>query len=549
MINTEREKIINELKNLETFVGALNEKYELEMDDLIDKIKKAISNLEKSKFMVAVFGAFSDGKSTILSAITKNFNIEISPEPTTDKIVEYPYGEFIFIDTPGIFSDNLMHDEKTRKFISEANVIIFVCDAVNPIKQSHIPVLKWLFKELGKLDVTIFVINKMDLVVSLKDDTEFSKMSEIKKNALLESLKEIMGIKIEVPIICIAANPYDLGLDSWKNNWIEYEKLSRIGELIGRINHIYEKYKEQLIAKAGISVIRETLITSLEKLKKAKEITDERFKINKNLTDELELKIKALKNNVSVAYEQYKQELINLREDIILKIESTNKIDDLRKIAEVELGKDGEILKSKIELCINRALSPLNENIISFDREFDFAVNDSWKIYQEIASTVSASLVKISDKVLQFNTQGLMRELFRIRREYGLDKIIKFQGRGEHMKWASRWAGRLQKFATIGKVLGPVLEVVFFLKEMFDIKKFNKKKNEIIETIHSIFKELLEINYNEFVDTFAPEVREYEKNISNLRNLIENDRLMIDEMGKNLLKIENAISKFKYLPR
>lgn len=340
MINTEKEKIINELKKLESYVNDLNQKYDFEMEDLIEKIKTAISNLEKSKFIVAVFGAFSDGKSTILSAITKDFNIKISPEPTTDKIVEYPYGEFIFVDTPGIFSDNLMHDEKTKKFISEANVIIFVCDAVNPIKQSHIPVLKWLFNELGKLDVTLFVLNKMDLVVSLEDDSEFKKMSEIKKNTLLESLKDIVNISSKIPIICISANPYDLGFDNWMNKWGDYEKLSRIGALIAEIKRTYDLYKEQLIIKAGISVIREILLTYLKNLKIVNEITYERFKINENLANELEHKMKVLKNNIRDSFDQYKQELINLRQDVLLKLEFTKDFDDLRKIVEIELGKD-----------------------------------------------------------------------------------------------------------------------------------------------------------------------------------------------------------------
>lgn len=549
MINTEREKIINELKNLESFIKDLNQRYELEMEDLIEKIKNAISNIEKSKFIVAVFGAFSDGKSTILSAITKDFNIKISPEPTTDKIVEYSYGEFIFVDTPGIFSDNLMHDEKTKKFISEANVIIFVCDAVNPLKQSHIPVLKWLFNELGKLDVTIFVLNKMDLVVSLEDDFEFKKMSEIKKNALLESLKDIVSISSEVPILFISANPYDLGFDYWRNKWEDYEKLSRIGTLITEINRAYNLYKEELIIKAGISVIRETLLTYLENLKKIKEITDKRFKINENLAKKLELDMKKLKNDISNSFDLYKKGLINLRKAVLLKLESTKDLDDLRKFVEIELGKDGEILKSNIVSCINRALSPYETSVVEFNKQLDFAVADSLKLHQEIITTVSTGIVKVSDKILSFNTSSLMKELLNIRKTYGLDKIIKFQGKGTHMQWASRWATRLQTFAKIGKVLGQILTVIFFLKEIYDSYEFNNKKNEIKDVIHSLFKELLEISYDEYVKTFFPFVVDFDKEFSKLRQEIEHDREMIHELSKDLLNIEGMLRKFKYLPK
>lgn len=549
MINTEKEKIINELKKLESYVNDLNQKYDFEMEDLIEKIKTAISNLEKSKFIVAVFGAFSDGKSTILSAITKDFNIKISPEPTTDKIVEYPYGEFIFVDTPGIFSDNLMHDEKTKKFISEANVIIFVCDAVNPIKQSHIPVLKWLFNELGKLDVTLFVLNKMDLVVSLEDDSEFKKMSEIKKNTLLESLKDIVNISSKIPIICISANPYDLGFDNWMNKWGDYEKLSRIGALIAEIKHTYDLYKEQLIIKAGISVIREILLTYLKNLKIANEITYERFKINENLANELEHKMKVLKNNIRDSFDQYKQELINLRQDVLLKLKFTKDFDDLRKIVEIELGKDGEVLKSNIEKCINRALSPLDEASVSINKELDFAIANSIKLDQELVNTISTGIVKISDKILSFKTSSLMQELFKIRKDYGLDKIIKFQGKGTHMKWASKWANRLQKFARIGKVLGPILTGIFILKDIHDTYKFNKNKNDIKDEIHNVFLELLNINYDEYIETFIPYVIQFENKFSTYKQEIEHDRKIIDSIAKDILNIEDMLNKFKYLPK
>lgn len=548
MINSEREKKINQLKKLKILVKELSGKYGLEMDELIDKIERAISNLEQSKFIVAVFGAFSDGKSTILSAITKNFNIKISPEPTTDKIVEYPYGEFVFIDTPGIFSDNLMHDEKTKKFISEANIIIFVCDAVNPVKQSHLPLLRWLFKELGKLDVTIFVINKMDLVVSLKDDYEFGKMAEIKKNVLLETLKEIMNIEIEVPVLCIASNPYDLGLDYWKTNWTEYEKLSRIGTLIEKINQIYGKYKEQLMIKAGISVIKESLISSLHKLKKAQEIANERFKINKNLVDELELKMKALEYNIRTAYEQYKQELINLRENILLKIDATNEVDELIKVVEIELGREGEVLKSKIETCISRAISPLNDSIFSFNKEIDFTISNALNLDERVVTLISSSIVKVSDKILSFSKRELMSKLLKVRREYGLNKVVKFRTPGEHMIWASKWANKLQKAATIGKSVGPILETLFIIKAIYDRVKFNEKKNKIKEEIHSIFKEFIKISYEEFVNTSAKYVEEYDRVLSDVKKQIERDEMLLNDMTKYILSIEHDLGEFKYLP-
>ncbi|MEN3039586.1 MAG: dynamin family protein, partial [Candidatus Kryptonium sp.] len=159
------------------------------LDEMIEKVDRSINNINKEKIAMALFGAFSDGKSSVVSAITKNFNIRIAPEPTTDRVTFYEYENFFIVDTPGTFSHNNLHDEETRKYISEANVILFVVDAVNPIKDSHKDLVKGVLIDMKKLENTIFVLNKMDSVVmDLEDEEEYKEKTEIKKKALLDML-------------------------------------------------------------------------------------------------------------------------------------------------------------------------------------------------------------------------------------------------------------------------------------------------------------------------------------------------------------------------
>jgi len=81
---------------------------------LLEKIQRTIEDLKNEKFRIVFFGGFTDGKTTILSALLNRTDLKISPAPTTDKIEEYQFEDYIIIDTPGLFSDNIEHDEKTK---------------------------------------------------------------------------------------------------------------------------------------------------------------------------------------------------------------------------------------------------------------------------------------------------------------------------------------------------------------------------------------------------------------------------------------------------
>ena len=275
-ISYEKEKILNKLKNLSNELILIQKEYNVDVSGLLKKINNAIKNIENQKFSIAFFGAFSDGKSTILSALTNRLDIKISPKPTTDKIEVYDFEDYEIIDTPGLFSENLMHDELTKKYISEANVVLYTVDPVNPLKESHIKTVKWILKDLNKINSTIFVINKMDEVADLEDDEDFKKNAQIKKEVVLDMINEITGYK-NVKVVAISADPYGQGLEFWQENIEEYKKLSRIEELEKLLNEFIDKYKDDLIVQMGVSVIKDTILQLRNDLKKVKEALNFEF--------------------------------------------------------------------------------------------------------------------------------------------------------------------------------------------------------------------------------------------------------------------------------
>ncbi len=50
----------------------------------------------------------------------------------------------------------------TKKYISEAHLILYALNPSNPIKESHKDDLNWLFRTLNLLSRTIFVISRFD---------------------------------------------------------------------------------------------------------------------------------------------------------------------------------------------------------------------------------------------------------------------------------------------------------------------------------------------------------------------------------------------------
>ena len=245
-----KKEALNKLEELKSKVlKPVLEIEDIKVDEAFkSKVDNTFKQLEDEKFVIAMFGSFSDGKSSIIKSITGESNIAISPVPTTDKVEEYNYdNSLIIVDTPGLFSENDIHSETTRKYISEANLIIYVIDSENPIKDSQKETVKWLLKDLDKIDSTLFVINKMDVIVDLEDEEDYEEGSNIKKEVVADTLKQL-GVEPNYNnILAIASDPYGNGLDYWQNNRKMYDDISRVPQLKEKLDEYIEKYKGTLL--------------------------------------------------------------------------------------------------------------------------------------------------------------------------------------------------------------------------------------------------------------------------------------------------------------
>lgn len=546
----EKKRLLDLFSNIIAKIEKLEEKSKVELKEIKTKINIAINNLESEKFSIAFFGAFSDGKSTILSALTQRLNIKISPEPTTNNINEYLFDDYLIIDTPGLFSEYLMHDEKTKKYISEANLVIYTVSSTNPLKESHHLTVRWLLNDLGKTDETIFVINKMDEVADITDEKDFDRNCKIKREVVKNTLKQIIGTELNPEIICISADPAGLGLEYWmKTEYLDnYQKLSRLDKLKEIIDRFIEKSKDHLIIKAGISVIKDSIGRVKGQLEReVLEVLKKSNEINSNLIKEQERRLNLLESDIRKQYSNIKEELLVYRESLLNKIETCVNLYDLRRVYMNDIGEDAYVIEQKVNLIIKKYLSNIEESINAVEKQIEQSVEVHKELSDELMKPLLQYGFNFGQKIVSMSTKKIMSKLLEIRRSSDiLREIIKFSSGGEAIKWASKWASKIKNFAKVLKSLPIIIDIITGGLDILNEKKFKSNKEELENIISILFKDLFEdFTEKSFQNDYFPLLNDIYEMINHLKkDKEEKESLisMIEDYLSELYLIQKGIN-------
>lgn len=306
-------------------------------ESFLNGVRKKIESVKSSvegDISIAAIGSFSDGKTTAIAGFAgkvfddmKIDTDESSDEVKTYKVIDWKSG-FVFTDTPGLFGTkekevdgvSVRYSDVTKRYISQAHVVVYFCNAKTPLKDSHVPELKKILREWRKLDVTVFVLNKMDIAgYDLLDEENFSQGCSIKRAALVKRLRETIGLTPEeerkLRIVCIAADPGGEGL---KEYWFssdslreDYKRRSHIGDFRKAVQDVVNTADEKKLRNAakesslkdvlgrlrdGLKLVKEPLESALEKCEESCRTLDDetaelRKKLDKHL-DDLEKELK-----------------------------------------------------------------------------------------------------------------------------------------------------------------------------------------------------------------------------------------------------------------
>ena len=245
------------------------EKLGLNLQEVYKKVAHVQETISDEKIKIVLLSSFSDGKTTIIAALNEQIedNMKIDSDESSDEIIVYhPQGlakDFEIMDTPGLFGSKekevegeaIRFSEITERFISEAHIILYVCDAVTPLKESHASFIEKVMRQYNKLPSTIFVINKMDEAgYDLLDEKDFQRGVAIKTENLVKRLKDTIDLTDaeaeELNIVCTAADPKGKGLTKWFERLEDYKKRSHIDDLRACIDRIIDSCDKELLHKS-----------------------------------------------------------------------------------------------------------------------------------------------------------------------------------------------------------------------------------------------------------------------------------------------------------
>ena len=154
-LETEVDKIIsNSIKLLATSSNDLVKSHANKLESELAKYRK------KSKLEIAFIGEYSAGKSTIISALTRNDNIAIGADVTTDKVSIYKWGNVTLVDTPGIKAGYEEHDKITLDYINKADLLVYVIMASKGFTASTAADFKKLILDDNRVAKTMLVMNR-----------------------------------------------------------------------------------------------------------------------------------------------------------------------------------------------------------------------------------------------------------------------------------------------------------------------------------------------------------------------------------------------------
>ncbi|MGL2882886.1 LeoA/HP0731 family dynamin-like GTPase [Helicobacter pylori] len=508
------------LKKLLDFVHT-GEEYGIKVEkSLKDKIHNAMENVAGQKLKVALVGGFSCGKTSIAAAWIDRLDesMKIDHQESSDEVKIYDIdNEMELVDTPGLFGFKVKeHDsgkierykDITKKYISEAHLILYALNPSNPIKESHKDDLNWLFRTLNLLSRTIFVISRFDEEADIEDEEDYNKRFKIKKENIQNRLDELISLSEEekesLIIVAVAANPFDLGVEHWLKHQEEFQKLSHIKALQDATQ---KKIKENggkltIIEEAKKSVIQDVVYRQMPPAKQAlQDINREMEYLNKTL-EKRRKEIQDLNKEISQARIHLREFIIRYFSDLIRQISGTS-LETFNDFVIREIGNEGINIDTRVQNEFERQTQGISNEIAKIETGF----NADMSFFEKHARTFGEMVRKLSQsRIINVTSIKLARDvLVAVARFTGIDLALKFKPWG-----AVRLASNLNKALPL---IGLAFEAWDSYNKYQKQQEFEKAKEEMESHFNNQKKEILDLINDEtrFKQTCFPMALELEK--------------------------------------
>ena len=510
-----------------------------ELQSYLGKIDSIVNTIKDGEISVVLLGSFSDGKTSAIAGLLGRLedNMKIDNDESSDELTIYRPKNlkkgFKIIDTPGLFGtkereingQNIKFSEITERYISEAHIIIYVCDAVVPLKESHVEIIRRVMRDFHKLDNTIFVINKMDEAgYDLLDEYDFNNGCKIKKENLISRLRSTINLTPDeekrLHVVCIAADPKGKGLQHWFSKIDNYYERSHIKDLRKCVNAVVNNADTDKLSSSSYETSVSEIVDGLHKAIECTEkpVSKAIVKMERDCT-EIEEDGKHLKSELRLSRNELRQAINEIKDDAI------------REINGASLETIGEVISNQLGVQNDQVTFYVFQDKLSAQIEQCCEAN---------ANNVNLAAVKIQ------NTYSMQDAMLNDAVKYGVGQLKNLNITGEQIKavrdviakgykfkpWGAINMGKnITKWAGwIGAGIGVAFELYGWYKQHKDQKKLNELKksltNAINDCISNVFKTFE--SDNEYYKNFAPsyillcqKIQERNEEIASLKQKVQ----------------------------
>ena len=527
---TQQSQALEILEKLQVFLQQ-GERAGVDIDpNLINKLQTAIQTVAGEKLRVALVGGFSEGKTAIAAAWMEKLDkstMKISNQESSNEVKLYEVGsDFVLIDTPGLFGFKEQYNDETdliekykditKKYVSEAHLILYVMNSTNPIKESHKEDLFWLFRTLNLLPRTVFVLSRFDEVADVENERIYCENLLVKQKNVTDRLKDLISLNeteaAQLAIIGVSANPFELGTEYWLSNLEKFKELSHIGLL-------QEATSEKIKANGGAPVIvnetRKSIISDvLTKQLPTAIANDEKIRQEVNgltaVRDRVASQQASAKMNISDVRRTLREFVIDYFTDLILQANGLS-LETFADFFEREIGAEGVVLSTRLQNEFERQLQSVTLEVNKMKVGFESEINH-YNTAVTVLGKQGLNFV-VKSKLINNTTVLAARDgIVTVAKTVGMDfgNLLKFKPWGA-VNFAKGVNGALV-------FLGVAMEAWDSWEQAKREEAFRKSIQEMIENFNKQRQELLDlINGEHFIVQFFPDYIQLENSMEDVK--------------------------------
>ena len=530
------EKLLDFLEKGKKYGAKIDPKYKL-------KLEEAIKAAADGKLNVALIGGANEGKTSIVAAWTEKYDkktMKINQQESTNEVSVYSMEDFNIVDTPGLFGfkENInkeKYKDITKKYVSQAHIVLYVMGPSNPVKESHKKEFVWLFRDLNLLPRTVFVLSKFDRVADIEDDDDYNARLDIKKKNVIGALKDFGLISNEdikdIAIVAVSANPFEKGVKHWLSHLEKFKRLSHIESLqiattkkikTAGTSSAIEESKNKAIA---IDILKQHLPVAIEHEKNSR-AEYERFQ---QLYDEVEKKFIKTESNLRETKKELRQFIKQLfTKDLIFQANRLS-METIGDFFEHEIGDKGNILTKKVHDEFKRQLDIAYQEIDSMQKSLNASLRQYKNIIGKGGGNHAKEIMEEGGKIIVAHVPEIVKHVM---------ALFKFK------PWNLIKLASNINALPIGSLIGIALEIWDSYNQKQKEKEFQKGIEDIVSKFERQQKEFLDFldDDDKFKRKCFPGYAGIEKKKKELHMVLQKKHLR-HENFKNWLKTGKEIEK------